>query len=393
MFVFFKDPLTKDIQSNLWSQLKQILNQMPAYTIFNTVLKLTEEKIQTVLSLKSNVLSVANESNSSNSEFSDMEKEVLKSQMSILVSAAKFASMKRTYKQNFDKFTEGFHAFFDSVKSRVEMFNNILSNSEDIDKIISDYITQYNTITYKKMQNEDLRKEIELCKSKVLQNKQFIDNDSITFVTLKDIYNNIQNSANKIQYEILGMSQIKDKISFWKNTIAGEFISMKQKNNRLQSSFMNSSVGLVGRMDITNSTLDLTAEQGEGVFSSTKLDNDATLSVTLQKFGDISMFAQKRFTMPNHVLEILTFSELPISCFQNIFKDSLYHIDLNVYYGNDFINPFPSVLTNKGLIYDFKSLKLWSNEVNTLLKPQLPLIDFKTGKLYFIWFVKILLIL
>lgn len=390
---FFKDPLTKDIQSNLWSQLKQILNQMPAYTIFNTVLKLTEEKIQTVLSLKSNVLSVANESNSSNSEFSDMEKEVLKSQMSILVSAAKFASMKRTYKQNFDKFTEGFHAFFDSVKSRVEMFNNILSNSEDIDKIISDYITQYNTITYKKMQNEDLRKEIELCKSKVLQNKQLIDNDSITFVTLKDIYNNIQNSANKIQYEILGMSQIKDKISFWKNTIAGEFISMKQKNNRLQSSFMNSSVGLVGRMDITNSTLDLTAEQGEGVFSSTKLDNDATLSVTLQKFGDISMFAQKRFTMPNHVLEILTFSELPISCFQNIFKDSLYHIDLNVYYGNDFINPFPSVLTNKGLIYDFKSLKLWSNEVNTLLKPQLPLIDFKAGKLYFIWFVKILLIL
>uniref|UniRef100_T1GMN6 Uncharacterized protein n=1 Tax=Megaselia scalaris TaxID=36166 RepID=T1GMN6_MEGSC len=275
---------------------------MPAYTIFNTVLKLTEEKIQTVLSLKSNVLSVANESNSSNSEFSDMEKEVLKSQMSILVSAAKFASMKRTYKQNFDKFTEGFHAFFDSVKSRVEMFNNILSNSEDIDKIISDYITQYNTITYKKMQNEDLRKEIELCKSKVLQNKQLIDNDSITFVTLKDIYNNIQNSANKIQYEILGMSQIKDKISFWKNTIAGEFISMKQKNNRLQSSFMNSSVGLVGRMDITNSTLDLTAEQGEGVFSSTKLDNDATLSVTLQKFGDISMFAQKRFTMPNHLI-------------------------------------------------------------------------------------------
>ncbi|KAL5274143.1 hypothetical protein ACFFRR_000728 [Megaselia abdita] len=371
--------LVKDLQANLWHQLQQIINKMPTYTIFNTVLKLTEDQIQNVLSLKNNITTLSNDSNSSSSELTDMEKQVLRSQMSIFVNTAKLASVKRAYTINFNKFTEGFHNFVDSVKTRVDMFNNSLNSVDDYETIVSDYITQYNTITYKRAQNEDLRKEIDICKMKFEENKKHIDNDSLVLLTLKDIYENIQNIADKIVYDISGMNQVKDKIMFWKNTIAGEFISIKQKSNRLQTSLMNSSIGISNRMDITNSCLDLTTEQG-GVFSSTKVDFDATLSVTMQRFGDISMLPQKRFTMPNHVIEVKTFTEIPISSFYNITKEDLYYIHSNDSHRDDLKNAFPSVLTNSGIVNELRWLRNWSEDVNLLLKAQIPQIHYSLGK-------------
>lgn len=310
-----------------------------------------------------------------------MEKQVLKSQMSIFVSAAKLASMKRAYNVSFDKFTEGYHSFVESVKTRVDLFNNTLNSVDDVETIVSDYITQYNTITYKRTQNEDLRKEIDNCKMKIEANKKHIDNESLVLLTLKDIYQNIQNIAEKMNYEISEMNLVKDKIMFWKNTIAGEFISFKQKSNRLQTSLMNSSVGIVNRMDLTNSSLDLTAEQG-AVFSSTKVDIDATMSVTMQRFGDISMLPAKRFTMPNYVKEVLTFNETPINCFYNITKEGLFYIYSNDSHRDDLKNAFSSALTHNGILYELRGMRKWSEDVNLLLKAPIPQIHHTLGNIF-----------
>lgn len=372
----------KDLQANLWYQLQQIINQIPTYIIFNTVLKLTEDQIQNVLSLKNSLIMSSNDSNSSNSELSDMDKQVLKSQMSIFVNAAKLAAVKKAYNLNFNKFTEGYHNFVESVKIRVDKFNNTSNSVDDVETIVSDYITQYNTITYKRTQNEILRKEIENCKLRLEDNKKHIDNDSLVLLTLKDIYENIQNIADKMNYEISGMNLVKDKILFWKNTIAGEFISMKQKSNRLQTSMMNSSVGIVNRIDMANSSLDLTVEQGQGgVFSSTKLDFDATLSVTMQRFGDISMLPAKRFIMPNYVMEVLTFIEIPVNCFYNISKEGLFYIHSNDFHRYDLKGGFSSALTHNGNLIELIELRKWSEDVNLMLKVQIPQIHHTLGNI------------
>lgn len=371
--------LIKEMQSNLWQQLQQIIDRIPTYSIFNTVLKLTEDQIQNVLSLKNGLTISSNDSNSSNSELTDMEKQVLRSEMSIFVNAAKLASMKRDYKIIFDKFTEGYHNFFHSVKTRVDMFNNISNNSDEVETIVCDYITQYNTITYKRTQNDDLRKEIENIKMKIEENKKHVDNDSLVLFSLKDIYENIQNTADKMQYEISGMNLVKDKIMFWKNTIAGEFISIKQKTNRLQTSLMNSSAGVTSRLDITNSSL--ISEPG-GMFSSTKVDFDATLSVTMQRFGDISMLPSKRFTMPNHVNEVLTFAEIPISCFRDITKEGLFYIYSSDSHREDIRSSFPSVLTDNGIVSELRRINNWSEKVNLLLKAQIPQIHYSSGNFH-----------
>lgn len=387
--------LVKDLQANLWHQLQQIINQIPTYIIFNTVLKLTEDQIQNVLSLKNSLTISSNDSNSSNSELSDMDKQVVKSQMSIFVNAARLAAVKKAYNLNFNKFTEGYHNFVDSVKIRVDKFNNTSSSIDDVETIVSDYITQYNTITYKRTENEDLRKEIGNCKMRLEDNKKHIDNDSLVLLTLKDIYESIQNIANKMNYEMSGINLVKDKIMFWKNTIAGEFISMKQKSNRLQASMMNSSVGIVNRIDMTSSSLDLTAEQGQnGVLSSTKLDFDATLSVTMQRFGDISMLPAKRFIMPNYVMEVLTFTEIPINCFHDISKEGLFYIHSNDFQRYDLKSGFSSALTHNGVLNEIIGLRKWSEDVNLMLKAPIPQIHHTLGNIrsfiFFKFFLNIL---
>lgn len=150
-------------------------------------------------------------------------------------------------------------------------------------------------------------------------NFEKISKNQVLLGSIKQVYGEISTSVNRLQYDMMQLSQIKDKIIYSKNI-------MKHQLEDLEATTTVKSNFLPTKLKLTNSNhsllgVDSFEMSNDNVFCSTKLDFDSTISPlnnstpTQRIFGagDVTLMpqAQNKILTP-HTMELNTFCDLPL---------------------------------------------------------------------------------
>lgn len=332
--------IVQEAKDEIWRKVRKLFSNIPNSLIFNSILKIKEQQLQNIMLLNNTPRIPSKE------QLSAFNLKLLKAKASLLGMAANYMSARQeSYTLN-ERFSVAYTQFVEAVQCKVNLFS--IEADEDIDDIISNYVVQYNTRVFNKSQNDYILGQIDLCKAQIDCSAKQLEDHEILLNTLQQVYTDIDSSINRIQYEVMQLHQIKEKILFSKNMmhhLLGD-MQLEQSHYFLPSAMMKmggnfttttiggggggGGSGCLGDGTFS-STFDLSSSN---VFSSTKLDFDSTLnnnSFALARSGDVTMLpgpsgTHCRYILPPILTEICTFMETPFEKFSCVTKECAFYL-------------------------------------------------------------------
>ncbi|XP_014099947.1 augmin complex subunit dgt5 [Bactrocera oleae] len=345
----------------LWVKMRATFSSMPNFIFFNVIMRLKEEQLQYVMSLinKSNIEDSTSHSLSgvgSKDPLSSFDIKLLQTKADLLGIVVKYLSARKERIMLEERFSDAYGPFVDELEKKVNLFN--ANTNENINETISDYLVQYNLRNFSKSQNDFIAQQIEQCKADIDYGARQLENHEVILGSIKHVYSDINTSINRIQYEMLQLGQIKEKILYSKNML-----------KRMVDDMQISTIGAAGapiisgcmksnflptKLKVNNniSTIGDSFEMGGGdmVFCSTKLDFDSTMmslnSTSVNNTGtsrrsvgcaDTTLMPaatgcnnnEIRFVLPPYSSELSTFAEIPFEKLSCITKECAYHLSPN----------------------------------------------------------------
>ncbi|XP_017002726.2 augmin complex subunit dgt5 [Drosophila takahashii] len=309
-----------EAKQRLWDEMRSTFADIPNALLLNVIMKIKEEQLQHIMQL--------NESKSKSTTvkppLNNYEVKLLKTKADMLGLAAKYFGAQKELEQKEERFCQDYSVFVDKLQTKVYSFNGLsLGDEESADELISDYLVQYNMRNFNRAQNEFLREQIEQLRLELEAGARQLENHDLKLGSVKQVYGDINSSINRIQQDMVQLSQIKEKILFSRNMMKNLLDDMQaatQKQNA-KSQLMST------KLKVSNMSM-LGAESfclaNDSVFSSTKVEFDGNCSginstmrrsfdnKTLMPGGSTTMMSASGFTVPSHLLELNTFLEMPL---------------------------------------------------------------------------------
>ncbi|XP_017039227.1 augmin complex subunit dgt5 [Drosophila ficusphila] len=310
-----------DAKQRLWDEMRSTFADIPNALLFNVIMKIKEEQLQHIMHLNE----TRGNCTTAKPPLNNYEVKLLKTKADMLGMAAKFFGAQKELEQKEERFCQDYSVFVDKMQTKVYSFNGIsLEDEESADELISDYLVQYNMRNFNRAQNDFLREQIELLRVELEAGAKQLENHDLKLGSVKQVYGDINASINRIQQDMVQLSQIKEKVLFSRNMMKNLLDDMQaatQKQNA-KSQLMST------KLKVSNMSM-LGAESfclaNDSVFSSTKVEFDGNCSAmnsTMRRsfdnktlmpggVGSNTMVASGS-TVPAHLLELNTFVEIPL---------------------------------------------------------------------------------
>ncbi|XP_016983880.1 augmin complex subunit dgt5 [Drosophila rhopaloa] len=311
--------LSEDKQ-RLWDDMRTTFADTPNALLLNVIIKSKEEQLQHIMHLNES----RDNCNTAKSPLNNYEVKLLKTKADMLGLASKFLGAQKELEQKEERFCREYSLFVDKLQTKVYSFNGIsLGDEENADELISDYLMHYNLRNFNRAQNEFLREQIEQLRVELETSAKQLENHDLKLGSVRQVYSDVNASINRIQQDMVQLSQIKEKILFSRNMMKNLLDDMQaaaQKQNAksqlLSTKFSNMSMLGVESFCLAN----------DSVFSSTKVDFDgncSTMNSSLRRSFEsktlmpgsantTTLVAASGSTVPSHLLEVNTFVEIPL---------------------------------------------------------------------------------
>ncbi|XP_017019786.1 augmin complex subunit dgt5 [Drosophila kikkawai] len=311
-----------EAKRQLWDEMRTIFADTPNSTLLNVIMKIKEEQLQHIMHLNE----ARDNPTMSKPPLNSYEVKLLKTKADMLGLAAKSLAAHKELEVKEARFCQEYSDFADELQQKVHSFNGIDGDSveaEAADELISDYLVQYNMRNFNRAQNDFLREQIEQLRQELDAGSNQLESHDLKLGSVKEVYGDINASINRIQQDMVQLSQIKDKIIFSRNMMKNLLDDMQataQKQNA-KSQLMST------KLKVSNMSM-LGAESfclaNDSVFSSTKMELDVSVmnSSMRRSFdnktlmpggGDLTILVpQSGATVPAHLLELNTFAEMPL---------------------------------------------------------------------------------
>ncbi|KAH8253516.1 hypothetical protein KR032_005893 [Drosophila birchii] len=312
-----------EIKRQLWDEMRTIFADTPNSTLLNVIMKIKEEQLQHIMHLNE----ARDNPTMAKPPLNSYEVKLLKTKADMLGLASKSLAAHKELEVKEARFCQEYSDFVDELQQKVHSFNGIDGESEDAeaaDELISDYLVQYNMRNFNRAQNDFLREQIEQLRQELDAGSSQLEGHDLKLGSVKQVYGDINASINRIQQDMVQLSQIKDKIVFSRNMMKNMLDDMQataQKQNA-KSQLMST------KLKVSNMSM-LGAESfclaNDSVFSSTKMELDCSASMNsslrrsfdnktlMPGCGDITVLVpQSGATVPAHLLELNTFAEMPL---------------------------------------------------------------------------------
>ncbi|XP_020803295.1 augmin complex subunit dgt5 [Drosophila serrata] len=313
-----------EVKRQLWDEMRTIFADTPNYTLLNVIMKIKEDQLQHIMHLNE----ARDNPTMTKPPLNSYEVKLLKTKADMLGLAAKSLAAHKELEVTEARFCQEYSDFVDELQQKVHIFNGIDADSEDAeaaDELISDYLVQYNMRNFNRAQNDFLREHIEQLRQELDAGGSQLENHDLKLGSVKQVYGDINTSINRIQQDMVQLSQIKDKIVFCRNMMKNLLDDMQataQKQNA-KSQLMST------KLKVSNMSM-LGAESfclaNDSVFSSTKMELDCSASIMNSSMrrsfdnktlmpgaGDFTILVpQSGGTVPAHLLELNTFAEMPL---------------------------------------------------------------------------------
>ncbi|XP_075165668.1 dim gamma-tubulin 5 [Haematobia irritans] len=330
----------QEAKSKIWSNMRQIFTNIPNFLIFNTILRLKEEQLQHIMSLNRTINNESNIATNSREPLTNFEMNFMKTKASFLSIVGKYLVARQEHDNMKLDFPNTYDDFEEKLLEKVKIFNSDME-TEQSEEIMRNYVWEYNCFNFKKGENEYLTQQIEALKVDIEHSQKYLENHEVLLGSIKQVYSEISASVNRIQYDMMQLSQIKDKIIYSKNI-------MKHQLDDLEAMVTNSTMVKSNfkptKLKITNNNMSLMGADSfemsnDNVFCSTKLDFDSTMSslnnTTLRRsFGggnDLTLMPPQaqNTILPSHTLELTTFCETPMHHLSCLSKESSFYLSPN----------------------------------------------------------------
>ncbi|XP_064548033.1 augmin complex subunit dgt5 [Drosophila montana] len=320
----------------LWSQMRDIFANTPNVLLFNAIMRLKEEQLQHVMQLnKSNyTLDATGSVALSKPPLDNFHVKLLKTKAELLGLVAKHLCAQNEVAQLEERFAAAYGTFVDELQRKVNNFNGITSSSGDDDdetseEIISDFILQYNMRNFNRARNDYLTEQIEQLRQELEAGAKQLESHELLLGSIKQMYGEINTSINRIQHDMLQLSQIKEKILYSKNMLKNMLDDMQVATHQQSSkSHLFSTKLKVGNMSFM-SGIESFSLANDSMLSSTKLEIDTSpMDNTLRRSFDNTTLmpgcttstplmppASAGSSLPCHLLELNTFAEMPLEKF------------------------------------------------------------------------------
>lgn len=143
--------------------------------------------------------------------------------------------------------------------------------------------------------------------------------------SIKQVYAEISASVNRLQYDMMQLTQVKDKIIYSKNIIKHQLDDVEATRN-VKSNFMPTKLKLTNCNNHSILGVDSFEMSHDNVFCSTKLDFDSlNNSITTRRMfgaGDVTLMPQAQNSiLTPHTTELNTFCELSLDHLSCVSKE------------------------------------------------------------------------
>uniref|UniRef100_A0A1I8NYQ8 Uncharacterized protein n=1 Tax=Stomoxys calcitrans TaxID=35570 RepID=A0A1I8NYQ8_STOCA len=329
-------------KTKLWSNVRQIFSNIPNFLIFNTLLRLKEEQLQHIMALNKTTHNENHLGGSSRNHLTSFEINFMKTKANLLSVIGKYLAAYQEHKNLEFKFSEAFEHFEDKLLEKVQIFNADLEMEQN-EETLRNYVVEYNFLNFIRGENEFLTKQIETLKAEIEHSQKYLDNHEVLLGSIKQVYSEISTSVNRIQYDMMQLAQIKDKIIYSKNIMKYQLDDLEamvtHNNSIVKSNFKPTKLKISNSNNQSLLGVDSFEMSHDNVFCSTKLDLDSTMSslnnTTLQRsFGganDVTLMPPQaqNTILPSHTLELTTFGETPMQHLSCMGKESSFHLSPN----------------------------------------------------------------
>lgn len=304
-----------EAKSRLWSHMKEIFANTPNVLIFNAIMKIKDEQLQFMMQMnKTNPTSDGTGSVAlSKQPLDKFNVKLLKTKADLMGLVASYMSTQNEVAQLEERYVTIYGTFVDELQKKVNNFNGISSpeDEENSEEIISDYILQYNMHNFYRARNDFLTEQIEKLRLELETGGKQLENHEMLIASIKQMYSEMNTSVNRLQQDVVQLSQIKEKILYSKNLLKNLLDDMNQttKTQHLVSTKLKGNMSLMG--------MESFCLANDSVFSSTKLDIDANATAmnnTLCRSFDNATLMPGGFSaqVPCHLLELNTFADMPL---------------------------------------------------------------------------------
>lgn len=317
-----------EAKPHLWSQMRQIFANTPNMLLFNAIMKSKDEQLQHIMELNKKTRSAEGNVARSKPPLDNFEVKLLKTKADLLGLVAKYVSAKNEVAQLEERFALVYSTFMDELQTKVNNFNgiNTVEDNEATEEIISDFIIQLNLRNFNQARNDFLTDQIEQLRVEREANAKYLENHEMMLGSIKHIYGEINTSVNRIQTDMLQLTQIKEKILYSKNLLSNLLEDMNQHaKSQLVSTKLKGNMSMLGMESFSLAN--------DSVFSSTKLEIDANMSAincTMRRSFDNNtlipggcntttlMTTGQGSNVPCHLLELNTFADIPMERFSSM---------------------------------------------------------------------------
>ncbi|KAL9913463.1 augmin complex subunit dgt5 [Glossina fuscipes] len=322
-----------EAKSKLWSDMRQIYSRVPNFMLFNAIMRLKEEQLQDITNLSKTVNNDSHLMLLSKEDCSEFEFNLLRTKVNLLGLSVKYLVARQERQQLDSQFLRLYCEFEPKLLEKVKMFNTHVED-EKTEETLREYIVQYNARIFIKGQNESLLQHIDSLKAEIDSTTRDVEHHEILLGSVKDIYNRISISVNRIRYEMSQLSQIKDRIIYSKGLMEHQLHSLQpamRAKSRIKVNNINDNQNFLQLSDIFETSPD-------EVFCSTKLDfddnasalNNTTFSQRSFYNSDVTLMPQAQpITLPPHTMELSTFAELPLERLNCVPKECLFLLSPN----------------------------------------------------------------
>jgi len=313
-----------DAKQRLWDEMRSTFADIPNALLLNVIMKIKEEQLQHIMHLNK----TRENRTTTKPPLNNYEVKLLKTKADMLGLAAKYFGAQKELEQKEERFCQDYTVFVDKLQTKVYNFNGISDGDEEnADELIIDYLVQYNMRNFNRDQNEFLREQIELLRLELDAGARQLENHDLKLSSVKQVYGDINASINRIQQDMVQLSQIKEKILFSRNMMKNLLDDMQaatQKQNA-KSQLMST------KLKVSNMSMSMLGAESfclanDSVFSSTKVEFDgncSTMNATMRRSfdnktlmpggaGSTTMMASSGTPVPSHLLELNTFLEIPL---------------------------------------------------------------------------------
>ncbi|KAI8128742.1 hypothetical protein FF38_09976 [Lucilia cuprina] len=325
----------QEAKNNLWTKLRKILSNIPVFLIFNAIMRLKEEQLQYIMSLNKTATNESHLASATNNRESltNFDLNLMKTKSKFLSRVGEYLSACQERKRLEEQYVKAFSEFEDKLLEKVKIFNAD-TDSEQNEAIMRNYVIQYYSLNFTKGQNEYITQQIEMLKAEIENSNKHLDNHDFLLGSIKQVYDEISTCVNRLQYDMMQLSQIKDKIIYSKNIMKLQLEDLEATTN-VKSSFIPTKLKLNNNHSLLG--VDSFEMTNDNVFCSTKLDFDSTISPlnnsTLRRTfgaGDVTLMpqAQNKILTP-HTMELNAFCDLSLEHLSCISKECAFYLSPN----------------------------------------------------------------